>query len=244
MKNLRRNDHQLTYAELREDMRALGNPEVATHSQRFFKTGRGEYGEGDQFLGIRVPLLRRLAKNCNLITLDEITQLLQSAFHEERLCALLLLVHRFMRGSAAQQTAIYRLYLANTACINNWDLVDSSANQIVGRFLECKDKKILFKLARSNSIWERRIAIISTLHFIRSFQFDVTLELATRLINDDEDLIHKAVGWMLREIGKRDMAIEEAFLRDQHARMPRTMLRYAIEKFPERTRQQYLSRIS
>ena len=219
--------------KIRKILRSLANPDIAEHSQRFFKTGEGEYGEGDKFLGIRVPVLRQQVKTFKDTILDDIQQLLASSFHEERLFALLLLVHKFTKGNEEAKSAIYHLYLNNTQYINNWDLVDSSAYQIVGIFLEDKDRQVLYQLVQSDSLWERRIAIMSTLHFIRNHQFDDTLKLATQLINDPEDLIHKAVGWMLREIGKRDVTVEKVFLQSHYKKMPRTMLRYAIEKFPQ-----------
>ena len=226
--------------QLSKILRDLADPVIAEHSQRFFKTGKGEYGEGDKFLGIRVPILRQQAKRYQHITLREILRLLKSAFHEERLCSILLLVAKFTQGDAAEKTAIYELYLKNTRYINNWDLVDSSAAQIVGGYLEDKDRRPLYKLVKSDSLWERRIAIISTFHFIRNHQFNDALAISKQLIKDKEDLIHKAVGWMLREIGKRDMSVERTFLRAHYTKMPRTMLRYAIERFPERERKRYL----
>lgn len=231
----------ITAATISKRLRVLANPANAEHAQRYFKTRKGEYGEGDQFLGIRVPVLRAQVRLCEAIALEEIQKLLMSAYHEERLFALLLLVRQFAKGTAEEQTAIYRLYLTNTQFINNWDLVDSSAHKIVGSYLESRDRKILYKLARSNSIWERRIAIISTFHFIAINQFDDALKLAKLLLNDDEDLIHKAVGWALREIGKRDVTVEKAFLQVHNKNMPRTMLRYSIERFPEPIRKQYLA---
>lgn len=234
-------DRQTTLPEIGSRLRLLSNSEIAEHSRRFFKTGSGEYGEGDKFLGIRVPAIRDLVKNCGAIQIENIQRLLKSPFHEERLCALLLLVRQFGKGDADQKSVIYHLYLASTQYINNWDLVDSSAGQIVGQYLETRDRNILYELARSRSIWERRIAIISTFHFIRKFQFDDTLKLTSLLLNDNEDLIHKAVGWMLREVGKRDILAEATFLQAHYRNMPRTMLRYAIEKFPKETRKLYLS---
>lgn len=222
-------------------LRGLADPAIAAHSQRFFKIGKGAYGDGDKFLGIRVPVLREQAKKYHDITPKEIQALLKSAFHEERLFALLLLVRKFSEGNEIERTVIYKLYLKNTKYINNWDLVDSSAHHIVGTYLEDKGKQTLYKLSRSNSLWERRIAVISTFHFIRKNQFNETLRISKQLINDEEDLIHKAVGWMLREIGKRDLAVERAFLKAYYREMPRTMLRYAIEKFPERERKKYLA---
>ena len=222
-------------------LRALRNPELAERAQRYFKTGKGEYGEGDRFLGIRVPLLRAQLKQCGVVTLQEIQTLLNSAFHEERLFALLLLVRLYEKGDAQAQAAIYAMYLQNLPSINNWDLVDSSASQIVGRHLAARDKKPLYKLVKSANVWERRIAIIATFYFIRDSQFTDALHLAELLLHDQEDLIHKAVGWMLREIGKRDMVTEQEFLRIHYQKMPRTMLRYAIEKFPQPLRKRYLS---
>ncbi len=226
--------------EISKILRDLADPSIAEHSQRFFKTGKGEYGEGDKFLGIRVPVLRQQAKKYVAMPLKEIQRLLKSVFHEERLCALLMLVLKFSKGNQKEQASIYKLYLDNTKYINNWDLVDSSAHQIVGAYLENKDKKVLYKLSKSDDLWERRIAIMSTFHFIKKNKFTTTLDLAKQLINDEEDLIHKAVGWMLREIGNRELAVEKAFLKTRYKKMPRTMLRYAIEKFPESERKKYL----
>ncbi len=230
----------MTFTDLRTSLRSLADPDRAEHSQRFFKTGKGEYGEGDRFLGIRVPLLRKEAKRHRDISLGETERLLKSPFHEERLCALFLLVDKFGRGSEDERKAIYSLYLRNTHVINNWDLVDSSAQYIVGGYLEDKDKQQLYVLADSENLWERRIAVLATFHFIKKDRFHETLALAELLMNDQEDLIHKAVGWMLREIGNRDAAAEKGFLKKQYKRMPRTMLRYAIEKFPEAERKSYL----
>jgi 3-methyladenine DNA glycosylase AlkD len=218
----------------------LADPAIAEHSQRFFKTGPGEYGEGDQFRGIRVPVQRTVARQFDRLPLDEAGRLLRSPFHEDRLTALLILVRQFGRKGVDRQT-IYDLYLRNTAFINNWDLVDSSAPQIVGGFLADKPRAILNELARSDSLWERRIAIMATMYFIKLGQFDDTLRLARVLLDDQEDLIHKAVGWMLREVGNRELAVEEAFLAETYQTMPRTMLRYAIEKFPEDKRKAYLA---
>lgn len=231
----------MTAQEISKRLRNLADPERAEHSGRYFKTGPGEYGEGDRFLGIRVPDIRAQVKKCGAVSLENIQALLMSAFHEERLFALLLLVRKFAKGDEKEKTAIYNFYLKNTHRINNWDLVDSSASHIVGGYLESRDRKILYKLAQSASVWERRIAVISTFQFIGNNQFDDALKLARQLLNDEEDLIHKAVGWMLREIGKRNVAVEKAFLQAHYKKMPRTMLRYAIEKFPEQERKKYLS---
>lgn len=219
----------------------LANVEIAQHSQRFFKTAAGEYGEGDKFLGIRVPAIRKKVRRYAKVSIAEILTLLKSSYHEERLFALLVLVDKFSKGDAPEQSEIYRLYLAHTSHINNWDLVDSSASQIVGAFLADRSTKPLLKLADSASLWERRIAIVATFYFIRLNRFSDTLRIAHILKNDPEDLIHKAVGWMLREVGNRDMAAEEKYLQHHYKDMPRTMLRYAIEKFPEAKRQLYLN---
>jgi 3-methyladenine DNA glycosylase AlkD len=226
--------------EIRARLRKLGTKERAKVSRRFFKTGPGEYGEGDCFLGITVPELRRLATEYQAITLTEITQLLRSTVHEERLLALLLLVRSCTRGDEHTRKRIYELYLQNTDYVNNWDLVDASAEHIVGAFLVGKSKRPLYALARSSDLWERRIAIMATFHFIKQGTFAETIKIARILLSDEEDLIHKAVGWMLREVGKRHLETAERFLRKHCTTMPRTMLRYAIERFPEPKRQRYL----
>lgn len=225
---------------VQKEVRALASPEIAANLQRFFKTGPGQYGEGDIFLGIKVPSLRALAKKHRDATLDAITALLHSRYHEERLFALLLLTQFYEQVSEHDQAAAYDLYLGNTHHINNWDLVDVSAPRIVGHHLLERPRKILHKLARSPLLWERRIAILSTLYFIRYDDFDDTFRIAKTLLHDEHDLMHKAVGWMLREVGKRDLAAEESFLKLHYRDMPRTMLRYAIERFPESKRKNYL----
>lgn len=224
--------------KITKQLRALGNKTAAEHAQRFFKTGPGQYGAGDIFLGIKVPVLRTVAKEHRNITLDNVVELLQSPLHEVRLTALLIMVLQYKR--VGNETAIYRAYLDNTHRINNWDLVDGSAADIAGAHLFERDRKPLYRLAKSKSLWERRIAIIATLYFIRRNQFDDTLAIADILLNDKEDLMHKAVGWMLRETGKRDLKVEEDFLLPRYKQMPRTMLRYAIERFPEPKRLAYL----
>lgn len=231
----------MTLAALRKELRAAANPEQARVAQSFFKTGPGQYGEGDRFLGIRVPVLRTLVRKYATLSIADIEKLLQSRWHEERLTALLLLVRRYERGDDATRDAIYALYFRRMACINNWDFVDSSAPHIVGAHLRDRDRAPLYTLARSPSVWERRIAILATQHYIRRGDFHDTLAIAALLLDDPHDLIHKATGWMLREIGNRDRAAEEQFLRKHAARMPRTMLRYAIEKFPEPLRRKYLA---
>ena len=231
----------MTYRELQQKLRGLSDPEIAEHSLRFFKTGSGEYGRGDQFLGIRVPQVRKVAKEFKDMPLEDVQTLLRSEYHEERLCALIMLVNSFKSADRKQRSEIYSLYLDNTAYINNWDLVDVSAEHIVGAYLLDKDSEILYSLAKSDNLWERRIAVISTFHFIRNNEFEDTLAIAEQLLKDEHDLIHKAAGWMLREVGKRDTGKLESFLQKFGSRMPRTMLRYAIEKFPEGKRKKYLT---
>jgi 3-methyladenine DNA glycosylase AlkD len=227
--------------EIKKRLGKLGNKERAEVSRRYFKTGPGEYGEGDIFLGIPVPELRKLAKTYRHLKLKDTTKLLQSPIHEERLLALLILIHIFPAGDESIKKEIFDLYLNNTRYINNWDLVDASAQYIAGAYLVHKNKKVLYRLAKSEDLWERRIAIMSTFHFIRQNEFSETLKIAEILIADREDLIHKAVGWMLREVGKRNLKIEEQFLKLYYKKMPRTMLRYAIEKFPNARRRLYLT---
>jgi 3-methyladenine DNA glycosylase AlkD len=222
------------------DLRACASPERAAALQRYFRTGPGEYGEGDRFLGLTVPMVRRVAREHASLDLDDCRVLLASRDHEARLLALLVLVRGYERGDDARRSAIYRFYLDHTDRIDNWDLVDLSAPSIVGRHLEKRSRAPLRRLARSKSLWERRIAILATAWFIRLDDFEDTLAVADLLLHDPHDLIHKAVGWMLREVGKRDRAVLEAFLRPRYHEMPRTMLRYAIERFPERLRQRWL----
>ena len=231
------NNHLLN---IQNELRRLSNKAIAEHSRRFFKTGKGQYGEGDIFLGIRVPVLRKTAKKYQGISIDEIALLLKSKFHEERLLSLLMLAAIFNKANSKDRKAVYTLYLDNTRFINNWDLVDCSAEHIVGAYLRGADKKPIYQLAKSYILWERRISIMSTFHFIKYNEFLDSLKISEILLHDKEDLIHKAVGWMLREIGKRDIEAEEEFLRKYYMEMPRTMLRYSIEKFPESKRQRYL----
>ena len=221
-------------------LQALGNPEKARVLQRFFKTGKGDYGEGDLFVGLRVPEIRKLARQYRSLSLPETLQLLQSPIHEARLLALLILISAYQQGDGALQEQLYTLYLQNTRCINSWDLVDVSAENIVGAHLRYRHRSPLHELAASSLLWDRRIAIIATFHFIKCGEFDETLHIAELLLRDQEDLIHKAVGWMLREVGKRDRPAEIGFLRAHYKVMPRTMLRYAIEKFEQGLRQQFL----
>jgi len=234
-------ERQTTLGDLRRDVRAEADAEDAVNLQRFFKTGPGQYGEGDRFLGLRVPALRRLARTYRSLPASDALVLLQSEWHEERLLGLLLLVGLYKRGQATDKQAIYDAYLGHTRHINNWDLVDASAEHIVGPHVSLDNLDVLDRLARSPDLWERRIAMISTFHWIKLGEFAPALRIANQLVNDRHDLIHKAVGWMLREIGKRDRAVEERFLRKHYRTMPRTALRYAIEHFPESQRRRYLN---
>jgi len=223
-------------------LRTLADATIAEHHLRFFKCGPGQYGEGDAFLGIMVPMLRTLSKEFTPIPVAEAVALLQSKWHEARLLALMVLVRKYERGDDAMREETYRSYLANTHRINNWDLVDASAPNIVGAYLLQRDRAVLYDLAKSESLWERRIAIIATQHFIRRDDFDDTLRIAEILLDDRHDLIHKASGWMLREAGKRNQPLLERFLRKHAKRMPRTMFRYAIERFSPERRAQYMAR--
>ena len=223
------------------DLRELGDADIAAHSQRFFKTGPGEYGDGDRFLGIRVPVIRKCVREYRASSLAEALELLESPYHEVRLLGVLMLVAEYAdAGTDAERQAIYRSYLRHAEFINNWDLVDSSAEHIVGAYLFTRDRKPVYRLARSRDLWERRIGVMATFHFIKKGDFADTLAIAELLLHDREDLIHKAVGWMLREVGNRNRSAEEGFLADHCRDMPRTMLRYAIEKLPGNDRQAYL----
>lgn len=225
------------------ELQAVGTPEKAAHLQRFFKTGPGQYGEGDVFIGVVVPHTRSIAKAALQTPLTEIRKLLLSEYHEARLCGLLILVERFKKASApAEREEIYGFYLKNISRVNNWDLVDLTCPAIVGGYLVDKSRSILYRLAESDSLWEQRISIISTLAFIRRDDFFDTLELSRKLLNHRHDLMHKAVGWMLRETGKRDRSVLTAFLEEYAAGMPRTALRYAIEHYPEPERQYFLKK--
>ena len=230
-----------SYQEARREMRKLADPARAKLLRRFFKTGRGEYAEGDLFLGISVPGIRRLAAKYRDIPLSGARELLRSRIHEERLLALLILIFKFDSGTETERRSIFKLYLKHTPYINNWDLVDLSAYRIVGEYLRDKPRKALARLAVSKNLWERRIAVLSTFAYIKTGESADALAIAKILLNDDHDLIHKAVGWMLREVGKRcSQAKEEEFLGKHYPAMPRTMLRYAIERFPEGLRKSYL----
>lgn len=227
-------------AELRKKIKSLASPEISKTMQWFFKTGKGEYGEGDIFVGLKVPTQRKIASEFKNLELSELKILLDSKIHEERLISLFILVDKYEKNSDIEKEKIFSFYLKNRKGINNWDLVDLSAPKIIGKHLLKKDKSLLFKFAVSENLWERRIAVLSTYEFIRNNDFETTLKIAELLLIDEHDLIHKAVGWMLREIGKRDLKTEENFLKLYYKKMPRTMLRYAIEKFPELKRKKYL----
>ncbi len=231
----------MTSEEIRHRLRNYASKEKASALRGFFKTGPGQYGEGDLFLGVVVPNIRKVARECREAPLGEITKLLSSAYHEERLLALLMLVDRFSKGDDATREKIYGLYLKNIRHINNWDLVDLTAPNIVGAYLSDKSRKPLYAFAKSRDLWKRRISIMATFLFIKQKDFSDTLKIAAMLLSDDHDLIHKAVGWMLREVGKRDLRVEEQFLKRYYKTMPRTMLRYAIERFPEAERKGYLN---
>lgn len=230
-----------TASEVRRLLKRCAVPEKAAFLPRFFKTGPGEYGEGDRFYGVVVPDCRRIARAARGLRERELSALLASPMHEERTVALLVMSDRFERGDERDKARTYRLYRKNLDRVNNWDLVDGSAPAIVGGYFEDRDRSQLYRWARSKKLWERRIAMLATFRYIKMGDFEDALALARILLNDDEDLIHKAVGWMLREIGNRDRSAMERFLRAHHRRMPRTMLRYAIEKFPEPRRRAYLN---
>ena len=225
---------------MRATLRALGDGKIASHSSGFFKAFPGGYGEGDHFLGIRVPVVRKQVKTFRDAPLRAVRAMLRSKYHEERLFAVLLLADQYRRGDEGSRQQIYDLYMDNRAHVNNWDIVDSSAHLIVGPQLERGDRSVLVSLAHSDVLWDRRIAMMATYHTIRKNEFRDALKIARVLRDDPHDLIHKVVGWMLREIGNRDREAEERFLKSHYQKMPRTMLRYAIEKFPERRRKAYL----
>jgi 3-methyladenine DNA glycosylase AlkD len=226
--------------DCRRRLRRFARRDKAVLLQRFFKTGPGEYGEGDRFLGVMVPQIRAVVKVCRDAPLEEIETLLHSAWHEERLLALLILVDQFERGDGRTRTAIDALYRRATRHINNWDLVDLTAPKIVGPYLQHRSRARLYRLAASRNMWERRIAMLATFPYIKSGDFTDALAIAARLLDDDEDLMHKAVGWMLREVGKKDLATLDAFLMRHLRRMPRTTLRYAIERHPDAQRRAWM----
>ncbi|MDR2473272.1 MAG: DNA alkylation repair protein [Tannerella sp.] len=221
-------------------LQSAGTPEKAAHLMRFFKTGKGQYGEGDLFLGVTVPLSRSIAKAHINSSLDELQPLLNNPYHEVRLCALVIMTLKHKKASEEERTKLFDFYLKNTQHINNWDLVDLSCPIIVGDYLLKKDRNILYTLADSKNLWEQRIAIISTMTFIRHDDYDDTQKIALKLINHPHDLIHKAIGWMLREIGKRSRETLTSFLTCYATQLPRTALRYAIEHYPEPERKNWL----
>lgn len=228
--------------ELKKDLQKRASSKKASASQWFFKTKPGEYGAHDKFLGVTVPEQRLIAKKYRTLSLSDVLTLLKSPYHEHRLTAVFILVDHFARGDDKQKSKIVRQYLRHTKYINNWDIVDSSAPYILGQYLFYRPRKVLYKLARSKILWERRIAIIATQAFIRAGDFTDTLKIAKVLLHDPEDLIHKAAGWMVREVGDRDREVEKRFLNRFAPQMPRTMLRYAIEKFPMPEKKGYLAR--
>ncbi len=233
---------RMSLEPLQRDLEAAADPDKAKILRRFFKTGPGEYGEGDRFRGIPVPLLRAIAKRHRDLGWGDLNRLLRSPWHEDRLAALMLLAMRAEQGAPAEKDRVLSFYLARTRFVNNWDLVDLSAPDVVGtRLVETNEPGLLFELVRSPVLWERRIAMVGCFAFIRSGRSDVAFALAEKLLNDAEDLMHKAAGWMLREAGKRDRAGLTGFLEQHAARMPRTMLRYAIEKFPAPERRRWLA---
>jgi 3-methyladenine DNA glycosylase AlkD len=230
----------ITASQIRAALKRHADPRQASILQRFFKTGPGEYGEGDTFIGVKVPQVRSVARAFRSAPLNTAIELLKSPIHEERLLALLLLVEQYDKGDEEQRSTIFNVYIRQTKFINNWDLVDLSAPQIVGRHLEARDRSVLVRLSKSKSLWERRIGIMATFWFIKKGDFADAIMISEILLKGSNDLIHKAVGWMLRETGKRNITAEEEFLKKYYKDMPRTMLRYAIERFPEEKRQAYL----
>ena len=224
---------------LKKIVKKYSNQEAAIFLQRFFKTAKGEYAEGDIFAGIKVPVSRKIAKQFKDLSLNDLSKIIKSKIHEKRLIALFILVDKMKKPDEKEKEKIYKFYLKNLKYVNNWDLVDLSAEKVIGDYLFDKKKELLFKLAKGN-LWERRISVMSTFNFIKKKDYSTTLKICKLLLNDKEDLIHKATGWMLREIGNRDLKREEGFLKLHYRNMPRTMLRYAIEKFPEKKRKSYL----
>ena len=229
--------------QIKKDLQKLKSPEKAKVFQRFFKTGKGEYGEGDIFLGLSVPETREISKKYIELNLNDIQKLLLSKIHEERLVALLILVEKYRKSNLEDRKAVIKFYLKNAKNVNNWDLVDLTADKILGNYLIDKDKSVLYKLSKSGNLWERRIAIISTFAFIKNNKFDDSIKVSEILLNDKHDLIHKAVGWMLREIGKRDEKKLLGFLDKYYKIMPRTMLRYAVERLDKKKKKIYMGRL-
>ncbi len=230
----------MTANQIKSELKKLSSSEKADSSAWFFKTGKGQYGYGDKFIGVTVPQQRKVAKKFNDLNLEEIKLLLDSQIHEHRLTGLIILCNKYNKSEDKTREEIFNFYLKNLSRVNNWDLVDTSAPYIIGNYLLNKDKRILYKLAKSNDLWEKRISIVSTAFFISNNQFDDTLKISELLLKDEHDLIHKAVGWMLREVGKRDISKLYSFL-DKHASyMPRTMLRYSLERVPLSKKTKYM----
>jgi 3-methyladenine DNA glycosylase AlkD len=233
----------MKYQDINRELKGMASPEIAEHSQRFFKTGKGEYGEGDRFLGIRVPELRKLAKKYQSLSMSEVEKLVVSSWHEQRLTGLLIMVLQYesaRKKEPAKASRIYRKYISLYRNVNGWDLVDVTCPKIMGPELYESDRKILFTWAKSSNLWKKRMSIMTTLYFIKQGDLEDTYKLAKTLLNDEHDLIHKAVGWMLRETGKVSRKDLNAFLDKYATKMPRTMLRYALEKHPETQRKRYM----
>jgi 3-methyladenine DNA glycosylase AlkD len=228
------------FQKLKQDLQNLANPEKAVLLQGFFKTGPGQYGEGDVFLGVVVPEQRKIAKKYVNISFADLSKVISSRYHEERLTSFIILAYKFEKANKDEQKELFDFYIKYKEYANNWDLIDVTTPKVVGRYLLDKDRDILFHLAKSKSIWDKRIAVLATFWFIKHDDFADSLKIAEILLNDKHDLIHKAVGWMLREIGKRNLDLEENFLKKYYKKMPRTMLRYAIERFEESKRLSYL----
>ncbi|MCA9488012.1 MAG: DNA alkylation repair protein [Nanoarchaeota archaeon] len=226
--------------QLKKDLNKLASPEKAKLYQRFFKTGKGEYGEGDKFIGLTMPEQRAIAKDYLNLSLPKIQELLKNKIHEYRMTGLVILVNKYKKANEKDREEIFNFYLNNAKNINNWDLVDVTCPKIMGNFLLDKNKKILYTLVHSENLWEKRIAIISTMAFIDNGEFEDTLAISELLLKDKHDLIHKAVGWMLREVGKKDESVLKKFLREHYKDLPRTTLRYSIERFPEKERKKWL----
>ena len=229
-----------TVRAVRQALRTYADPKKAEILQKFFKTGKGDYAEGDRFIGVVVPHIRKIVNQFETLSLEKVLLLLASKIHEERLLALLILVRQYQGGPASTQKHIVNAYLANLKFVNNWDLVDSSAPHILGAYLFGEKRGTLYRLSSSPRLWDRRVAVLATFHFIKQGDYMDTLTLARRLLQDQEDLIQKAVGWMLREVGKQDERVLEKFLKIHASQMPRTMLRYAVERLPDSRRRFYV----
>jgi 3-methyladenine DNA glycosylase AlkD len=234
--------YMITVMKIKKELKSLSNKKQANLLKGYFKTGKGEYGEGDIFLGIKVPIQRQVAKKSIDLSVVGVEKLLNSKIHEERLVALLILVLKYERGGEKEKKKIFETYLKNTKYINNWDLVDVTCPKIIGNYLLDKNRDVLYKLVKSKNLWERRMAIIATASFIRSNEFKDTIKIAEILLNDEHDLIHKATGWMLREVGKRDEKELTDFLDKYYSKMARTMLRYSIERLEDKKRKYYLQK--